>query len=88
MNLKIKYFIIVIKNSKVVLGMVFMINLKKLVLNANLLWTFLHFAKYEFSNVKPDINDKIIFELIKYLSKEINHFFNKRIWYIKLYNTI
>ena len=32
---------------------------------------------YEFSKSQPDINDKTICDLIKYLSKEINDFFIK-----------
>ena len=45
--------------------------------------------KYEFSNAQPDINDKTIFYLIKYLSEEINDFFIKEYdisYYITLYN--
>ena len=44
---------------------------------------------YEFSKAQPDINDKSIYELIKYLSKEINDFFIKEYdisYDITLYN--
>ena len=44
---------------------------------------------FEFSKSQPDINDKTILDLIKYLSKEINDFFIKEYdisYDITLYN--